>query len=402
MNIIKLKLFLLLLACMAGGCSSTRQQDESENQNDLIQQQEQVLQQMSTLFHDRKDSLRSFSCQNFAVLTLTDENKFSRIKRYTETLLDAMDTLFIPSEEITKMYIFDTKEDLALNLKRICGDTVNVQSNMGFYHKPSRSIVCSMEWGLGWVGDLLIRVRLDNDFMRTDSVHPNKWFELGFISLLYNSFRTPYGDFKGLNTMSYYRPKVQKMVVENRILPLRDLLSNQYNPERIIGDSVRTQGREFIAYLMSKKYLFEFYKNFRNTYQQDPSGILAIEKTTGKSIETLEKEWQDWLMAADGEIGSSAMSKPFPVLGILMKKNQPGDREEGVTVFEVCPNSPAFRSGVLNGDRITGIDNKKILTREELLNYLSLLAIDTTVTLELTRNNKPVEVQVKLDRFIDG
>ena len=401
MNIIKLKLFLLLLVCMAG-CSSTKQQNEPEGQNDLVQQHEQVIQQMSTLFHDRKDSLRSFSCQNFAVLTFTDENKFSRIKRYTETLLHAMDTLFIPSEEITKVYIFDTKEDLALYLKRICGDTVKVQSNMGFYHRPSKTIVCSMEWGLGWVGDLLIRVRLNNDFMETTSVGPNKWFQLGFISLLYNSFRTPYGDFKGLNTLSYYRPIVQKTVEENKCLPLRKLLSNEYNPNRVNGDSVRRQGREFLAYLLSKDYLFDFYKNYRNTFHQDPSGISAVEKTTGTSIENVEKEWLEWLMTADGELGSSAMSKPFPVLGILMKKNQPGDREEGVTVFEVCPNSPAFRCGVLNGDRVTAIDDKKISTREELLNYLSLLTIDTTVTLELTRNNKPVEDQVKLDRLIDG
>lgn len=61
---------------------------------------------------------------------------------------------------------------------------------MGFYDLLKRSVLASMEWELGWLGDLLLLSFIADDWQDTK---PAKWFGVGFVSMLYNSFRTKNG-----------------------------------------------------------------------------------------------------------------------------------------------------------------------------------------------------------------
>lgn len=80
---------------------------------------------------------------------------------------------------------------------------------------------------------------------------------------------------------------------------------------------------------------------------------------------------------------------------------------EGVIVWEVSPNSPAYRSGIrgLGRDRygewhlqdiIVGIDNYKIASYDDLYNTLDNFRVGDTVTLKLIRDGKQRQVKVTL------
>ena len=54
--------------------------------------------------------------------------------------------------------------------------------------------------------------------------------------------------------------------------------------------------RYFVMYLQKKKKLVEFYRYFRDTYQEtSPNDVKAIEHVMGKPIDEVEKEYLNWV-----------------------------------------------------------------------------------------------------------
>lgn len=47
-------------------------------------------------------------------------------------------------------------------------------------------------------------------------------------------------------------------------------------------------------YLYKKDLLGEFYKEYKNNYDKDRSGKMALEKVTGKKLPELQKDWEAW------------------------------------------------------------------------------------------------------------
>ncbi|MBI4565558.1 MAG: PDZ domain-containing protein [Planctomycetes bacterium] len=152
-------------------------------------------------------------------------------------------------------------------------------------------------------------------------------------------------------------------------MPLRKFLTDDYEPPAV-DDPIRVQGRELLAHLHSEGLLIRFYEAYRKDCAEDPSGVRTFEALLGRPLDEIEKAWRKWLMAADGEIGSSAMAKPFPVLGILIQRKRADDAQPGVGVFHACPGTPAERAGLKDGDRILEIDGMPVGDKEELIRFL--------------------------------
>ena len=60
----------------------------------------------------------------------------------------------------------------------------------------------------------------------------------------------------------------------------------------VFYSSVRYLG----LYLYQKELLGEFYNEYKKTYEKDRSGKIALEKVTGKKLDVLEKEWEEWTL----------------------------------------------------------------------------------------------------------
>jgi serine protease Do len=72
------------------------------------------------------------------------------------------------------------------------------------------------------------------------------------------------------------------------------------------------------------------------------------------------------------------------------------ENTHGALVQSVDEDTPAGRAGVQHGDVILSVDGRKIETTRDLINYVSNKGPESTVTLELWRDGKRIERQVRL------
>ncbi len=335
----------------------------------------------------------------FNIASYADTHAAKRVYTYAASFWETLGPYFAPPSDTFNIRVFETKDPLAAYSDSSVNGQAKGSSGMGGYDAPSRTGLCSLQWGLGWLGDILLRGLMADDWRKV-SPQPNPWFFQSFESMLYNSFRTADGAFKGLNVVSYYRPRAQRMASEHQLISLREFLNDEKN-EPSKEKQVRVPGREVLAYLHSQNQLIKFYRTFRETCSKDPSGIHAMEAVMGVPIEELDTRWRAWLMAADGEIGTSAMGTPFPVLGVLWNRTPP-DGGTGVRIFETCPGSPAARGGFLKGDVILKIQGTPVHALPDLLATLKTITINSTVSVEVEREGKLLNLTCQLDRYIDG
>lgn len=74
---------------------------------------------------------------------------------------------------------------------------------------------------------------------------------------------------------------------------------------------------------------------------------------------------------------------------------------EGVYVYQVYPNTPAEKAGILRGDIIVSIDGKNITTMEELNEIKNSKKIGDTIEIGMYRSNKEITVKVTLEADSD-
>jgi serine protease Do len=72
------------------------------------------------------------------------------------------------------------------------------------------------------------------------------------------------------------------------------------------------------------------------------------------------------------------------------------DSTNGALVQSVEEDTPAGRAGIEHGDVILSVDGQKIETTRDLIHYVSNKGPDATVTLELWRDGKRIQRQVRL------
>lgn len=78
------------------------------------------------------------------------------------------------------------------------------------------------------------------------------------------------------------------------------------------------------------------------------------------------------------------------------ERNLNVDREEGVLIVGVLPNSPAARSGLRAGDIITAIDRQEIFTASEVQKAVEKTQVGQQLSLQLIRQGNPLDLSVEV------
>ena len=92
-------------------------------------------------------------------------------------------------------------------------------------------------------------------------------------------------------------------------------------------------------------------------------------------------------------------------LGILPQDVTPAlakafnGQTEGALVGEVTPNSPAAKSGLKQGDIITGVNGQPVPNASQLRSRIGMLDPNTSVTMKVWRDGKTMDVPVTLGQF---
>ena len=76
-------------------------------------------------------------------------------------------------------------------------------------------------------------------------------------------------------------------------------------------------------------------------------------------------------------------------LGVYVAESQ---AENGVTISQIFPASPAARAGFRTGDVITQINDQKVADPQAFVNIIEAMPPQTKATFTVQRNNQPVQV----------
>jgi len=76
--------------------------------------------------------------------------------------------------------------------------------------------------------------------------------------------------------------------------------------------------------------------------------------------------------------------------------------DSGCYIVDVVPESPADKGGVKEGDVITRVDNQTINTVGDLQQIMKTKKVGEETTLTIIRENKHIELRVKLEEMPQG
>jgi serine protease Do len=93
--------------------------------------------------------------------------------------------------------------------------------------------------------------------------------------------------------------------------------------------------------------------------------------------------------------------EPAPYIGVSVQNVLPSyvkdlqlENTDGAFVKEVPMGGPAFKAGIKTYDVILGVNGSKIKTNEELITKIKTLKVGDTVTLNIIRDGKKIDVKV--------
>ncbi len=156
------------------------------------------------------------------------------------------------------------------------------------YFRRDGVMVMNVGTGTGTLVHELAHALLSPDF-------PNcpQWFNEGLASLYEQC--TIHGDeIRGL--VNWRLPILQKALAEERVPTISQLMNDPafYHSER--AGVNYAMARYLMMFLQERGQLRAYYKEFRSTHKDDPTGLAALRKVVGaESMERFEKEFWDWV-----------------------------------------------------------------------------------------------------------
>jgi hypothetical protein len=150
------------------------------------------------------------------------------------------------------------------------------------------------------------------------------------------------------------------------------------------------QSRYMFVYLYERGKLKKWYDNYCRTFHRDRSGRAAWEMTFCKTFDEIEKDWVEWIKTLP-QTAPKIEHLGDAYLGVEFE-----ECDEGVALYRVEFDSPAFRDGLRAGDIITGADDKKLATYKEIIEFLASRNAGDKVAFRILRGGAETTVNVTL------
>ncbi len=159
----------------------------------------------------------------------------------------------------------------------------------GFYMSRERKMVMNIATGTGTLAHELVHPLLAEDFPEVPS-----WFNEGFASL-YEQSGERAGKMVGF--VNWRLPGLHKALRAGKGVALADLVRT--TTEQFYGDERGVNyatARYLCMYLQEHGKLVDFYKAFKASAKEDPTGGAALVKVTDRRLDELDKAWREWVL----------------------------------------------------------------------------------------------------------
>ena len=150
------------------------------------------------------------------------------------------------------------------------------------------------------------------------------------------------------------------------------------------------QSRYMFVYLYEKGRLKKWYDNYCKTFHRDRSGRVAWEMTFCKTFDEIEKDWVEWIKTLP-QTAPKIEHLGEAYLGVEFE-----ECDEGVALYRVVFDSPAFRDGLRAGDIVTGANKTKLTTYKEIVEFLAARKAGDKVAFRILRGGAEMSVNVTL------
>jgi len=149
------------------------------------------------------------------------------------------------------------------------------------------------------------------------------------------------------------------------------------------------EARAVLMFLLHEGALRSWYSAYVETFGEDPSGVLAVERALGVPLERAEDRFADWVRELE-EVGE--LHRPGAAgLGLELR---PG-RGDGPVVDEIVGLRDG-RRGLRNRDVILAVDGEATATLDDLHRVLGAREVGDVVVLSVRRGRSRVEVEWEL------
>ena len=228
----------------------------------------------------------------YVIFSLLDENiTYEIINKNIRQTIDAMtdDLLNKLPDRVTPVFLFsdfDTYKEFSV---KTFGIEENDLSPYGYY-KISKNAIAVKYYK--WKGS--ITHEITHSLIQYDFPDMPSWLNEGLASL---HEKYEYRDGRMYGAFSWRIVALKRAHDKGTYTGLKKLMKTN---DGELYDEGRTsfyyaQARYLLMMLQQRGLLIKYYKLFRNTYDEDHTGIIQLEKVTGEPLEEINKELVDYI-----------------------------------------------------------------------------------------------------------
>lgn len=147
--------------------------------------------------------------------------------------------------------------------------------------------------------------------------------------------------------------------------------------------------RSIFEFIASGGKLEAWYRNLVDTWHEDKDGILALERTYGRSLESIERSWQQWLR--DRGRFDDLIEPGDATIGVTAD-----EAVDGCVVTEVIRGSGAFEAGMREQDVIVKVGSQPVRSPRELRLSVARRKVGEVVVIRVRRGEEYLDLAVKM------
>jgi len=229
------------------------------------------------------------ACPPFVIAGKLSRERFDRFRKFT--VAQCRDALwkdfFAKRPDYTiRIYLLNGKKEYERHARRLFNE--RPCSPFGYYVPSERRMV--MDIGTG--GGTLVH-EMTHALMEPDFPNAPKWFSEGLASL-FEQCAIRDGSLVGLT--NWRLPALQEAIEKQELTPLDTLIATtdeEFSNER---EAVHyAEARYLCMYMQEKGLLVKFYKQFRDSYDHDPTGAATLRSLLGQPMPNIETRWVKWV-----------------------------------------------------------------------------------------------------------